>query len=67
LTISEAAELGVRRVSVGSALARSAWGGFANAAKELAEQGTFGGFANATPHGELQTLFNRAPKNRPTI
>jgi len=66
LTISDAAELGVRRVSVGGALARAAWGGFAKAAKELAEQGTFGGFADATPHGELQKLFKRAPKNRPT-
>jgi hypothetical protein len=42
---------------VGGALARAAWGGFANAAKELAEQGTFGGFAGAMPHGELQNLF----------
>jgi 2-methylisocitrate lyase-like PEP mutase family enzyme len=57
LTIRDAAELGVRRVSVGSALARAAWGGFASAAKELAEGGTFDGFAGATPHGELQDLF----------
>ena len=57
LTISEAAELGVRRVSVGGALARAAWGGFAGAAKELMEQGSFGGFSGATPHGELQQLF----------
>jgi 2-methylisocitrate lyase-like PEP mutase family enzyme len=57
LSMRDAEELGVRRVSVGSALARAAWGGFANAAKELAEQGTFGGFAGATPHGELQKLF----------
>ena len=57
LTIRDAAELGVRRVSVGGALARAAWGGFISAAKELAEQGTFGGFAGATPHAELQALF----------
>jgi 2-methylisocitrate lyase-like PEP mutase family enzyme len=57
LTMSDAAELGVRRVSVGGALARAAWAGFAGAAKELMEQGTFGGFSGATPHGELQTLF----------
>ena len=60
LTIGDAAELGVRRVSVGSALARAAWGGFIRAAKDLAEGGTFDGFAGATPHGELQELF----KNR---
>jgi 2-methylisocitrate lyase-like PEP mutase family enzyme len=57
LTIAEAAELGVRRVSVGSAVARAAWGGFVRAAKELAEQGTFAGFGDATPHAELQQLF----------
>ena len=57
LTMREAAELGVRRVSVGSALARAACGGFIRAAKELAEAGTFDGFAGATPHGELQQLF----------
>jgi hypothetical protein len=43
---------------VGSALARAAWGGFIRAAKELAEEGTFGGFAGATPHSELQKLFS---------
>jgi 2-methylisocitrate lyase-like PEP mutase family enzyme len=59
LTMRDAEELGVRRVSVGSALARAAWGGFIGAAKELAERGTFGGFAGATPHGELQDLFAR--------
>jgi 2-methylisocitrate lyase-like PEP mutase family enzyme len=59
LTIGDAADLGVRRVSVGSALARAAWGGFIRAAKDLAEAGTFGGFAAATPHGELQALFKK--------
>jgi 2-methylisocitrate lyase-like PEP mutase family enzyme len=57
LTMRDAAELGVRRVSVGGALARAAWGGFIRAAKELAEAGTFDGFADATPHGELQEFF----------
>ncbi len=57
LTMADAAALGVRRVSVGGALARAAWGGFINAAKELAEQGTFGGFGEATPHSELNDFF----------
>ncbi|HEY4283467.1 MAG TPA: isocitrate lyase/phosphoenolpyruvate mutase family protein [Chthoniobacterales bacterium] len=57
LTIPEVAALGVRRVSVGGSLARSAWGGFIAAAKELAEKGTFGGFAGAAPHGELNKFF----------
>jgi 2-methylisocitrate lyase-like PEP mutase family enzyme len=57
LTIADAAGLGVRRVSVGGALARAAWGGFIRAAKELAETGTFDGFAAGTPYAELQKLF----------
>lgn len=43
-TVGEAAQLGVRRVSVGGTLARTAWGGFLSAAKEIAEQGTFTAF-----------------------
>ena len=57
LTMRDAAELGVRRVSVGGALARAAWGGFIRAAKELSESGRFDGFAGAAPHGELQQFF----------
>jgi 2-methylisocitrate lyase-like PEP mutase family enzyme len=57
LTMKDAESLGVRRVSVGGALARAAWGGFIRAAKQLAEHGTFNGFADATPHAELQRFF----------
>jgi 2-methylisocitrate lyase-like PEP mutase family enzyme len=57
LTLTDAAELGVRRVSVGGALARAAWGGFMRAARELAEHGTYGSFADAAPHAELQSFF----------
>lgn len=57
LTINDAGELGVRRVSVGGALARAAWGGFMRAAKQLAERGQFDGFAGAAPHGELNDFF----------
>jgi len=60
LTMADAAALGVRRVSVGGALARAAWGGFIRAAKQLAEQGMFDGFASATKHGELQEFFAQA-------
>jgi 2-methylisocitrate lyase-like PEP mutase family enzyme len=55
--MSDAAALGVRRVSVGGALARAAWGGFMLAAKQLAEDGRFDGFADAAPHSELQEFF----------
>lgn len=57
LTVASIAELGVRRISVGGALARSAWGGFMRAAKLLSEQGTFDGFADAASGAELNGLF----------
>jgi 2-methylisocitrate lyase-like PEP mutase family enzyme len=63
LSVTDLAEMGVRRISVGSALARAAWGGFIRAAKEIAEQGTFGGFDNAAPFAELNSLFRTF--NRP--
>ncbi len=43
-TVAEAAELGVRRISVGGTLARTAWGGFLAAAQEIADDGTFSRF-----------------------
>jgi 2-methylisocitrate lyase-like PEP mutase family enzyme len=60
--MSDAAALGVRRVSVGGALARAAWGGFMRAAKQLAEQGRFDDLAEATPHAELQEFFRNDAK-----
>ena len=42
-TVAEAAQLGVRRISVGGTLARTAWDGFLKAAGEIAEAGTFPG------------------------
>jgi 2-methylisocitrate lyase-like PEP mutase family enzyme len=59
LTMPEIAALGVRRVSVGGALARSAWGGFMRAARLIAEQGKFDGFADAASGQELDALFRR--------
>jgi 2-methylisocitrate lyase-like PEP mutase family enzyme len=57
LTVKDVAALGVRRISVGGSLARSAWGGFMRAAREIAEAGSFNGFADAAPGGELNKLF----------
>ena len=57
LAMQEIAALGVRRVSVGGALARSAWGGFMHAAKLIAEQGKFDGLASAASGHELNSLF----------
>ena len=57
LTMQDIAALGVRRVSVGGALARSAWSGFIRAAKLIAEQGRFDGFTNAASGQELNSFF----------
>ena len=57
LTVHDIAALGVRRISVGGALARSAWGGFMRAARLIAEQGTFEGFEGAALGTELNALF----------
>lgn len=57
LSVAEVAALGVRRISVGGALARAAWGGFMRAAKVLAEQGRFDGLADAPSHDALQALM----------
>lgn len=56
-TVAELADAGVRRISVGPALARAAWTGFLQAAKEMAEQGSFDGVAKAVSFGELDGSF----------
>jgi len=66
LSVAEIAALGVRRISVGGALARAAWGGFMRAAKLLADQGRFDGFGDAVPHDSLQSLM-RVPTGSPPV
>jgi methylisocitrate lyase len=56
-TVSELADMGVRRISVGGALARTAWTGFIAAAKELAEQGTAARLGGAIPFAEINSRF----------
>jgi len=56
-TVADAAALGVRRISVGGALARAAWGGFLTAAREIAAQGTFSQLARAVPFAEIDGTF----------
>ncbi len=58
LTVADIAALGVRRISVGGALARSAWGGFMRSAQLLAQQGRFDGFADAASGKELNALLS---------
>jgi 2-methylisocitrate lyase-like PEP mutase family enzyme len=57
LTVADVAAMGVRRVSVGSSLARAAWTGFIHAAKLIAEEGSFAGFEGLTPYAELNKFF----------
>jgi 2-methylisocitrate lyase-like PEP mutase family enzyme len=58
LSLAEAADLGVRRISVGGSLARTAWGGFMRAAREMADKGTFTELASGYPGGELNKMFS---------
>jgi 2-methylisocitrate lyase-like PEP mutase family enzyme len=58
-TLSDLAALGVRRISVGGALARSAWGGFLAAAKEIADKGTFTNLGRGIPFAEINGSFSR--------
>jgi methylisocitrate lyase len=53
ITVSEAAALGVRRISVGGTLARTAWSGWLQAAKEIADNGTFSRFEGLPNVDEL--------------
>ena len=57
LTVADLAALGVRRISVGAALARVAWTAFIRAAGEIAGAGRFGGFAGLTSFAELEAFF----------
>ena len=59
LTVSQLADLGVRRISVGSALANVAWGAFMSAARNIKDKGAFDGLANAAPFAEINDLFAR--------
>jgi 2-methylisocitrate lyase-like PEP mutase family enzyme len=59
LTVAKLADLGVRRISVGSALARVAWGAFMRASRAIAETGTFDDLAEAAAFATLNDLFSR--------
>ena len=57
LSVSQLAELGARRISVGSGLALAAWGAFLHAAQEIKTNGIFKGLANNAASAELNELF----------
>ena len=56
-TVDALAARGVRRISVGGALARAAWAGFIRAATEIAEHGTFTGLAGAAGSDQIEAEF----------
>jgi methylisocitrate lyase len=56
-SVAELSELGVRRISVGGALARAAWAGFLQAAREIAERGTFTELDRAVPFADIEGAF----------
>ena len=64
LRLADLEALGVRRVSVGSALARTAWTGFARAARTLARDGDFSAFDGNLPFAELNELFAAGSRRR---
>jgi 2-methylisocitrate lyase-like PEP mutase family enzyme len=59
LTVSRLADLGVRRISVGSTLARVAWSAFIRSARSIAETGAFDSFADAVPFAEINGVFDK--------
>lgn len=66
-TVAALAQAGVRRISVGGALARAAWGGFLRAARAIAEQGSFSGLTTAVPFAEIEQLFDSRIESRASL
>lgn len=64
LSVGQLAALGVRRISVGGAMARMAWAGFMRAAREIAETGSFAAFGEAASGAELNRLFSGSRSGR---
>ena len=67
--VADVAALGVRRISVGGALARAAWGGFLRAARAIAEEGRFDALADGPTGAQLNATFGAkaAPATPPAI
>jgi 2-methylisocitrate lyase-like PEP mutase family enzyme len=57
LSVADIAALGVRRISVGPALALAAWTGFIHAAQVLKSEGSFAGLANLVPYPDINGFF----------
>lgn len=64
LNVEEIAALGVRRISVGGALALAAWTGFVRAARNLRSEGSFAGLGGSVSYAEINGLFAAPPPQR---
>jgi 2-methylisocitrate lyase-like PEP mutase family enzyme len=62
--VPDLAELGVRRISVGSTLSRAAWSGFIRAARAIANEGSFTGFDGLASFAEINGFFREDLKDR---
>ncbi len=60
-SVAAIADMGVRRISVGGAMARSAWGGFLRAARDIAQNGSFDEFRHAVSYAEINGSFGGEP------
>jgi 2-methylisocitrate lyase-like PEP mutase family enzyme len=63
-SVTDIAEMGVRRISVGGTLARVAWNAVLHAAREIAERGRFDSFAGVVGNAELNAFFDGDAKRR---
>ncbi len=63
-TVRELEDLGVRRISVGGALARAAWGAFMRAADEIAAHGTFTALGEAPPFARIDGFLREDARRR---
>jgi 2-methylisocitrate lyase-like PEP mutase family enzyme len=59
--VADIAALGVRRISLGPALALAAWTGFRRAAQRLKSEGSFAGLAHLISYPEVNGFFTNAP------
>jgi 2-methylisocitrate lyase-like PEP mutase family enzyme len=67
LSVEEIAALGVRRISVGGALALAAWTGFMRAAQALKSEGRFAGLAGLVPYAEINGFFATNVASQPAV
>lgn len=64
LTVKDVEALGVRRISVGGALARGVWGAFLRMTKQIMEEGRFDALGEGAPGAEINKFFSGDSKLR---